>query len=258
MLARWASFAKVFRRAGGLVTAIAGCALATTGPLHALEFKACTDAQSSAAALRECTTLLQSPDLKDQDRIGLYLRRGQAWLVEEEPAETVADCTRILSLDAAHEQALILRARANTALGQHKLAAEDWTTVIAHAGGGAAHENLYLERASSWLAAGNVDAALADYGTILETNPNSIKAYLGRGNVFVTLNDREKALAELARAQEIDPQNTAAYIARAEAAERWGDTKMAIENYLFVVKNNTRSAGPYRKALQRLGVDTPP
>lgn len=258
MLARWASFAKVFRRGGWRATVIACCALATAGSPHAVEFKACTDAQSSATALRECTMLLQSPDLRDQDRIGLYLRRGQAWLVEEEPAETVADCTRILSLDAAHEQALMLRARANTALGQHKLAAEDWTTVIAHAGGGAAHENSYLERASSWLAAGNVDAALADYGTVLATNPNSIRAYLGRGKVFVTLSDREKALAEFARAQEIDPQNTAAYIARAEAAERWGDTKMAIENYLFVVKNNTRSAGPYRKALQRLGVDNVP
>ena len=120
MLARWASFAKVFRRGGCLVTAIAGCALATAGSPHAVEIKACTDAQSSATALRECTMLLQSPDLSDQNRIGLYLRRGQAWLVEEEPAETVA------------------------------------------------------------------------------------------------------------------------------------------ENYLFVVKNNTRSAGPYRKALQRLGVDTPP
>ena len=81
---------------------------------------------------------------------------------------------------------------------------------------------------------------------------------MGRGNVFVTLSDREKALAEFARAQAIDPQNPAPYIARAEAAEQWGDTKMAIENYLFVVQNNTRSAGPYRKALQRLGVDTPP
>ena len=99
---------------------------------------------------------------------------------------------------------------------------------------------------------------MADYGKIFEINPESLKAHLGRANVFVTLNDREKALAEFARAQAIDPKNLAPYIARAEAAERWGDTKMAIENYLVVVRNNTRSAGPYRKALQRLGVDTPP
>ena len=258
MLARWAAYARVCQRAGWLGTAIAFCALASAGPLHALEFKACTDAQSSATALRECSTLLQSSGVSDQDRIGLYLKRGQAWLSDEEPAEAVADCTRILAIDAAHEQALILRARGNTALGQHKLAAVDWTAVIAQAGGGAANENTYLERASSWLAAGNVDAALADYDKILETNPKSVKAHLGRANVFVTLNDREKALAEFAGAQAINPQNPAPYIARAEAAERWGDTKMAIENYLFVVRNNTRSAGPYRKALQRLGVDTPP
>ena len=137
MLARWAEYARVCQRAGWLGAAIACCALASAGPLHALELTACTDAQSSAAALRECTALLQSSGVSDQDRIGLFLRRGQAWLSEEEPAEAVADCARILSLDAAHEQALILRARSNTALGKHKLAAEDWTVVIAHASGGA-------------------------------------------------------------------------------------------------------------------------
>ena len=259
MLARWAVNARVCQRAGWLGAAIACCAFASAGSLHALDLKACTDAQNSSAALRECTALLQSPGVSDQDRIGLYLKRGQAWLSEEEPAETVADCTHILAIDAAHEQALILRARANTALGAHKLAAEDWTAVIGLTGGEiSVNENAHLERASSWLAAGNSDAALADYDKIVATNPKSIKAHLGRANVFVTMNDREQALAEFARAQAIDPQNTAPYIARAEAAERWGDTKMAIENYLVVVRNNTRSAGPYRKALQRLGVDTPP
>lgn len=259
MLARWAANAKVCLCARWLGAAIAHCAFANAGSLHALEFQACTDAQNSSAALRECTALLQSPGVSDHDRIELYLKRGQAWLSQEEPAETVADCTRILAIDAAQEQALILRARANTALGAHKLAAGDWTAVIGKAGGEvAASENAYLERASSWLAAGSSEAALADYDKIVETNPSSVKAHLGRASVFVTMNDRDKALAGFARAQAIDPQNTAPYIARAEAAERWGDTTMAIENYLVVVRNNTRSAGPYRKALQRLGVDTPP
>lgn len=85
-----------------------------------------------------------------------------------------------------------------------------------------------------------------------------MKACLGRANVFVTQNDREKALKEFARAMAIDPKDTAPYIARAEAAERWCDTKSAIEDYKVVVQHNTRSAGPCRKVLQRLGVDTPP
>lgn len=224
----------------------------------AAELKSCTGAENSSNALRECSALLQADGgLDGNDRIAVHLRRGQAWLAEDEPLEAVADFTRILSREPTHEQALTLRAKALTALARHADAAADWTALIGKASG-SAKEPLLLQRAATYRAAANSDGALADYDAIIAANPKSLKAYVGRGNVFAMLKERDKALAEFAAAEAIDPADTAPHIARAEAAEGWGDTKMAIENYMFVAKNNTRSAGPYRKALQRLGVDTPP
>lgn len=257
MMVRLSAFLRLSCSSGIVAAVFASCAWANPAAAQAVAIDACTQADSSSTALRECTTLLKAFDLSDQDRIALHMKRGQAWLSEEEPGEAASDFTRVLAIDPDHEQALILRARANTALGKHQLAVADWTAVIAKSAE-TFKEGDYLERASSWLAAGDTGAALKDYDEVLKANPKSIKACLGRAKVFEALNDREKALAEFARAQAIDPQDITPYIARAEAAERWGDTKMAIENYSFVVQNNTRSAGPYRKALQRLGVDTPP
>lgn len=225
---------------------------------YGASLETCIHAKDTADAIRECTALSQSDGLSNQDNIALHLRRGQAWLDDEDPAEAVKDFTLVLEIDGHNEQARVLRARANTALGQHGAASSDWSALIETTQSDAMKEQGHLMRAASWLAAGNFEAALADYDAVLAANAKSVKACLGRANVFVARNDREKALQEFARAMAIDPNDTTPYIARAEAAERWGDTKSAIEDYKVVVQNNTRSAGPYRKALQRLGVDTPP
>lgn len=234
------------------------CFLVSGVASYGASLETCIHAKDTADAIRECTALSQSKGLSNQDNIALHLRRGQAWLDDEDPGEAVKDFTLVLEIDSSNEQARVLRARAHTALGQHGDAVSDWSVVVENAQGSAMKEQGYLMRAASWLAAGNFEAALADYDAVLAANPKSVKACLGRASVFVARDDREKALQEFARAMAIDPNDTTPYIARAEAAERWGDTKSAIEDYKVVVQNNTRSAGPYRKALQRLGVDTPP
>lgn len=234
------------------------CFLVSGVASYGATLETCIHAKDTPDAIRECTALSLSQGLSNQDNIALHLRRGQAWLDDEDPAEAVKDFSVVLDIDGRNEQARVLRARANTALGQHGAASSDWSVVIETTQSGAMKEQGYLMRAASWLAAGNFEAALADYDAVLAANAKSVKACLGRANVFLARNDREKALQEFARAMAIDPNDTTPYIARAEAAERWGDTKSAIEDYKVVVRNNTRSAGPYRKALQRLGVDTPP
>ena len=222
------------------------------------DVKDCTAADNAVAALRACTSALEIAGISDQDRVQILNRRAAAWSIEEEPAEAVADFSRALAIDKANSPALAGRARAYAALGDHKRAGEDWTALIAESAEGAEKEKLLLARAESRHLAGDGEAALADYDAILAGNAKSTAAQIGRARVFAARDDRGKALEAFASAIAIDPLDTGPYIARAEAAERWGDTTMAIEDYKFVVKNNSRSAGPYRQALKRLGVDTPP
>ncbi len=80
---------------------------------------------------------------------------------------------------------------------------------------------------------------MADFHKVISLNPKSIDGFIGRANAFVALKDRDNALAEFARAEAIDPRHFAPYLARGEAAEIWGDTKLAIENYGMALKVNT-------------------
>lgn len=216
--------------------------------------KDCEQEDSSPLAIRACTNVLQGEGLAPEVRARLLTRRGNAWIIEEDNEEAVADFTRALELDKAHIRALRGRARAFTLLDKHEEAAGDWGRIIALDPESATN---YLKRAESWLAAGNTSAAMADYDKVAALDPRSIEAHIGRGNVYVALDERANALSAFDRAHAIDPGNFAPDLARAEAAERWGDTKMAIENYSKVL-GFRGTVWKARQSLKRLGVDTPP
>lgn len=251
---------RIARRARRAAAAqlLAVFAFAMLQPAAADDDADCAQEDTSSLAVRACTALLNTSELTQDMRVRYLVRRGQAWFKEEEPKEAIADFTHAIGIDPKHIYAYASRAKAHTAIGEHKLAAEDWGAIIAASPGDASAEPLHLSRAASLLAAGDTDAALASYTKALTLNPKSINAYIGRGNVYAALNDKVKALAEFAAAEKIDFSTTSPFLARGEAAEKWGDTALAIENYKVVVRNNTRSAGPARQALRRLGIDNVP
>ena len=218
------------------------------------ELKDCEQDDRAWLSLRACTSLLQGSELSSEVRARIYARRGHAWLIEDDAGEALTDFNSAIKLNAHNLRALNGRARAYTLLEQHAKAADDWTAVIAL---DADVEANYLKRGASHLAAHNTNAAMADFDKAITLNPKSIDGYIGRANVFVALKDKDKALTEFACAEAIDPKHFAPYLARAEAAEIWGDTKLAIENYgkALTVKTTVWSA---RKSLKRLGIDTPP
>lgn len=224
----------------------------------AYEMKDCEQQDSSPLALRACTELLKAGDLDDATRVRLWFRRGQAWMIEDEASEAVADFTQMLALAPKHIKGRTSRARANTLLGNHVAAVQDWSALIELKPEPADLEALYLERGASELAAGNTNAAMADYDTVLKSDPKSIKAHVGRAGVYQALNNRDKFMEEIAAARVLDPGEPISYFELAEAAERWGDTKLAIENYITALKMNPRGFWNARKALKRLGVDSPP
>jgi tetratricopeptide (TPR) repeat protein len=197
---------------------------------------------------------LQQADLKPQEVAAIYAARGRAWLREEEPEEAVSDFTRALEFKPADPALLPVllkdRARAHTRLAAHKQAAEDWSALIAL---DPAAEPAYLNRAQTLLAAGDTAAALADFDTVLARNARSVEARIGRGNVFVALDQKADAYREFDLAQETAPGDWQVYHARGVAADKWGDTKLAIENYTRTLHLNNVNWDA-RRALRRLGL----
>ncbi len=251
------------RRLSAVCAAVAmaagfGCNVATLRAESAnpqtYDLKDCEQDDRAWLALRACTSLLKSADLADQDRSRIQARRGLAWITEDDASEAVADFSRALELDSNNVRALVGRARAYTLLANYDAARKDWTSVLALDPNS---QDVRLKRAASHLAFGDAASALADYNAVVANDPNNIEGYIGRAIAYVAIKDRDAAMKEFDRAQALDPGNFAPYLARAEAAEVWGDTKLAITNYSKALSLKT-TVWAARKALKRLGIDTPP
>lgn len=238
------------RTAARIAIVFAGVACAQTSYAETVALKDCLQDDSARLALRACSALLQGSELSTEDKLKAYASRGRAWLREEEPQEAIADFTRVLDASPGDAEILRMRARAHAQLDDHKAAAADWSAIVA---GDPDADAPVLARASSWLAAGDAAAALADYDLVLARNAKSIEARIGRGNVFAAQDRKEEAYHEFDLAQAIDPAGWQVYHARGVAADKWGDTKIAIDNYSQTLRLNTVNWDA-RRALRRLGI----
>ena len=220
----------------------------------AVTMRDCEQDDVASMAIRACTALLSNTELDPGERGRIYTRRGLAWMTEDDPSAAAEDFSQAIESDETNVRALSGRARAYAQIGSHELAAADWGRLIVLKPDS---EEFYRNRGAAHLAAGKPDPAFADYARALEINPKSVEAHIGRALIFDFLNDREAARKAFATALEIDPAYIPAHWAKAQAAERWGEKALAIESYSTLLKYNGVFAHA-RKALVRLGIDTPP
>ena len=214
----------------------------------------CEKAEIAADAVRACTALLGKPGLDAAQRGQVLVFRGNGWLKEEEPAAAIDDFAAAIEINPKNIEAITGRALAHAILGEHEQAAKDWDIAIASA---PSEESGYYHRGVSYVAAGKANEAIADFNKVTEINPKNIEAFIGRAKAYDKLNDHEKALQELAAGIAIDKDYLPIHIARAEIADRWGETKLAVDSYLTALRLNGMNLKA-RQALQRLGVFTPP
>lgn len=225
---------------------------------HAAEPQECEQPDSHVTALRACTALLDAGNLDDATLVRYLVRRGYAWLADDDGADGARDdFTRALKIDPANVKALKGRAKANTLLLAHDKAVQDWSAILATKPDAKDTEAALMARGEAHLAAGLQDAALADYAAALDFNPQSEAAHIARATVFAARDDRASVLKEFGLAHAIRGGSYDFYIARAQMAERWGETQSAIDNYQNALKIDPRRAWVARKSLKRLGVDSP-
>ena len=229
-------------------------ALATPILAQPTNLENCEQEDSSPIAVRACSAVLAGSGLSASDTVRVYTRRGRAWMMEEEPSAAEEDFSHVLSVEPKNAEALKGRAVALGAQGKHAAAVEDWTRIIDLY---PAHDEYYRNRGASYLAAGKTSEALDDYAQSLKINPKGVDAYIGRASVYEGMKDRDNTLKEFELAIAVEPNFLPIYWARAQTAERWGQKDVAIQNYVQVLRINGVYAHA-RKALVRLGVETPP
>ncbi len=242
-----------------LAIPFAALLLCTAAPsLFAADARDCEQEDSHVTALRACTALLDAGNIDEVTRARYLIRRGYAWLADEDGADGAKeDFTRALQTEPANLKALKGRAKAHTRLGQHDLAVADWSSILATKPDAKETEAALMARGAAHLAAGAQDAALADYTKVLDLNPKSEAAHIARATVFAARDDRAGVLKEYDLARAINGGSYDLYIARAQIAESWGETQSAIDHYQAALRIDPRRAWTARKSLKRLGVDSP-
>src|SRR5579863_2282532 len=92
---------------------------------------------------------------------------------------------------------------------------------------------------------GKLEAATADYGKILDLNPNNTLAYISRGTIYAEQQRYEKALVEYDQALKYDVTNAQVYISRGTIHARQEHYTEALTDFTTAIRLNPNSAFAY-------------
>ncbi len=105
---------------------------------------------------------------------------------------------------------------------------------------------------------GNHKAALKDYGTLLETDPNNTDFYFERARCYLSMGDKKRALVDFNTAIEQDPKFNEALEARASLLQKMGNYTEALADRESLIKLEPGlSDHLYRKGVLLAAMDEP-
>lgn len=157
------------------------------------DYDAMADAASKAMAV----------DGQDTTAICLYARaeRGLG-----EIDEAIATLTKAIELDGDCAEARLQRGECFLATGNCKGAMDDVDKLLkSHPDS----EDVLLLKAKAELAVGDKVAAVEWYGRVINVNPFSLSAYKGRGELLRDMGKDDDAAEDMSKAAELEQQNTA-------------------------------------------------
>lgn len=168
-------------------------------------------AGNNEKAIKLYAEALAMPSNRTAKRLAL-MRRGNAYLDNNEPDKALADYAEALRLGACESCICVNRGLACQAKGQVEKALKEYGKAIALDPGCA---SAYHNRAGLYCTLEEYEKALADFSKALEQTPNDADTLSGRADTYLYLNENEKALADLEAALVISPTSTRALVGRA-------------------------------------------
>lgn len=253
---------------GFLWAALAGAMLANTGqaqnvPQYAPDEQeaaapddkaTCFQLERAHEAFSACTRMLIKGQYSAPERVRIYERRAHAQLVLFYFAEAAEDYSEVLNAEPDNVAALEGRGEALSEDGQFAEAAKDWARITELRGDDI---SALINLGKNHFASGNFDASIDAYQRASKADAKNVMALVGLGRAYDAVGKLQESDVSLAEALNIKPNSIPALMARAEIAERRGNIELAIESYSLSLKANGMQVKP-RKALQRLGIETPP
>ena len=144
------------------------------------DWKLCSADDADDLAIAACTRLLETNELRQDDRAVAYYNRGAARWRKRDFDTAIADENEAIETNP-------------------KLA------------------NAYMRRGASYAGKGDTDRAIADASKAIEIDPENVRAYSNRGLARGRKGDQAAAIADATKAIEIAPKFPNAYLVRGDA-----------------------------------------
>jgi tetratricopeptide (TPR) repeat protein len=161
----------------------------------------------------------------------IYLGRGDALLVLEEPERALVDFNTALKLDPSLAKGYEQRARCQFELGKFKAAVDDISSAIGPEQDQHNKANMLKDRATFYLRLGQSDKAIQDLTTAISIRPKEYYNYSHRGDVYASLHQYRKAVEDYTYAIKINDGRfddfDSLYTLRARAYEKLGRKDLA-------------------------------
>lgn len=228
-------------------------------------------------AIRMLTDAINARELSGPSLATVYYDRGGMYLSRNDYAKALADADKAVALSPGYGDALKMRGTINFAKGdmdaaiaslqaaQQQLPDDDgihvdlgnaWRSKGDHAKAMAEYDRAiamratpigYAGRALAHLAAGENDAAIADFGEAIRLKPDYATAYLNRANAYTAAGKFDLAVADFDQALKLRPGDANAISGRANAYAKLGHADQATTEYDAMLRANPNDAMLHRK-----------
>lgn len=234
-------------------------------------------AGDTEGAIRMLTEAINSRELSGANLATIYYDRGGMYLSKNEYAKALADADKAVALSPNYANALKMRGTINFAKGdmdaaiaslqaaEQQLPDDDgihvdlgnaWRSKGDHAKAMAEYDKAiamrptplgFAGRALNHLAAGENDAAVADFSEAIRLKPDYAAAYLNRANAYIAGGKLDLAVADFNQALKLRPGDAGALAGRAGVLARLGHADQAATEYDAMLLANPNDAMLHRK-----------
>jgi tetratricopeptide (TPR) repeat protein len=140
--------------------------------------------------------------LISKDNPEIYYLYGRACMGQEDLTNAIAMFTKAISLNEDYGDAYLMRAGVMLQRGEVEAAEQDCQWLLERA---SSVEDVLILKAKVETAKGNHSEALSYYDKVIEGNPFSIEGFTLRAELKKQMGDQQGAEADLARLREINP-----------------------------------------------------
>lgn len=140
--------------------------------------------------------------LISKDNPEIYYLYGRACMGQEDLTNAIAMFTKAISLNEDYGDAYLMRAGVMLQLGEVEAAEQDCQWLLERA---SSVEDVLILKAKVETAKGNHSEALSYYDKVIEGNPFSIEGFTLRAELKKQMGDQQGAEEDLARLREINP-----------------------------------------------------